>query len=126
MAASQKAENCATAKGAASWRCAIAVCRKLPTSDSNSERVGWPRRTLTWRLTSRCVKPCRNSLIAGYSALSLALTSQSRSGPGVSCAHLRRLRRDPVLTAAQGLAVAQPPDSRRAQVEGRDYAAGAE
>jgi hypothetical protein len=24
----------------------------LPTSDSNSERVGWPRRTLTWRLTS--------------------------------------------------------------------------
>src|SRR5215216_1539843 len=30
------------------------------------------------------------------------------------------------LTAAQRLAVAQPPDSRRAQVEGRDYAAGAE
>ena len=30
------------------------------------------------------------------------------------------------LTAAKGLAVAQPPDSRRAQVEGRDYAAGAE
>jgi hypothetical protein len=29
-------------------------------------------------------------------ALSLALTSHSRSGPGVSCAHLRRLRRDPV------------------------------
>jgi hypothetical protein len=71
-------------------RCAIAVCRKLPTSDSNSERVGWPRRTLTCRLTSRCVNPCRNSLIAGYSALSWTLTSQSTNGPDVSCAHLRK------------------------------------
>jgi hypothetical protein len=76
-----------------------------------------PEGPLTWRLTSRCVKPCRNSLIAGYSALSLALTSQSRSGPGVSCVHLRRLRRDPVpyrrSAVGRRSAARQPPRTSR-------------
>jgi hypothetical protein len=84
MAAPQKAENCWRAKGAAIGRCAMAVCRKLPTCDSISRGVGSPRRILRCRATSRCVNPCRNVWIGEYSALSCALTSQSRSGPGVS------------------------------------------
>lgn len=67
----------------------MAVCRKSATSDSYSERPS-PRMTLTCRLTSRWVNPCRNARIGQYSALSCALTSQSRSGLDASCAWSRK------------------------------------
>jgi hypothetical protein len=126
MTASQKAENCATAKGAAMRRWAMAVWRKSATSDSYSERPS-PRITLTCRLTSRCVNPCRNARIGRYSALSCALTSQSRSGLGRQLRSVaERLVEVLFLVALERLAVAQPPGSGRAQVEGRARAAGAE
>jgi hypothetical protein len=56
---------------------------------SYSERPS-PMITLTCRLTSRWLNPCRNARIGRYSALSCALTSQSRSGQGASCARLRK------------------------------------
>jgi hypothetical protein len=92
-------------------RCAVAVCRNLATSDSISKGVGSPRRILIWRPTSRCVNPCRNAWIGGYSMLSCALTSQSRNGLDGSFARSRKpWSRSCSLPPLSGL----PPLSRHA------------
>jgi hypothetical protein len=79
----------------------------LPTSDSNSERVGWPRRTLTWRLTSRCVKPVPELLGRGVLG---ALTSPHEPVPQRTRRELCPFEEGSVeilfLTAVKGLAVA--------------------
>jgi hypothetical protein len=104
----------------------MAVCRKSATSDSYSERPS-PKITLTCRLTSRWVNPCRNARIG---AVLGALVRAHEPVPQRAGRQLRsvaeRLVEILFPVALQRWAVAQSPGSCRAQVEGRARAAGAE